>query len=116
MLGRPERLRISSRGGALARRPVPRRQARFGGGDSLAGRRLYPPLVEAAFREVRVRPRMVRVDGKGPDRAESFSKNARSLRWFEVVRQQALFRGLIGLAEVCLFLIHGLSILDTHSR
>ncbi len=61
----------SSRGGALARRPVPRRYARLGGG-SLVGRQLCPPLVEAAFRELRVSPRMVWVDSRGPDLAGEF--------------------------------------------
>lgn len=65
--------------------PAPRRYARLGG-DSLVGRRLYPPLAEAASREVRVSPRMVGLDGRGPDLAESFSKNT-VIAMAEVVRE-----------------------------
>ena len=45
------------------------------GGDSLIGRRIYPLLVEAGFREVSVSPRMVYVDSSRPDLVEGFTKN-----------------------------------------
>lgn len=68
-------------------------QARLGG-DSLIGRRLYPLLVEAGFRDVRVSPRMVYVDGSRPELVGSFSKNT-FIAMVEGVREQALSLGLI---------------------
>jgi len=67
-------------------------QARLGG-DSLIGRRLYPLLVEAGFREVRVSPRMVYVDSSRPELVEGFSKNT-FIAMVEGVREQALAQGL----------------------
>ena len=49
-------------------------QARLGG-DSLIGRRLYPLVVAAGFRNVQVSPRMVYVDSSHPGLVEGFSKN-----------------------------------------
>jgi SAM-dependent methyltransferase len=58
-------------------------QARFGG-DALIGRRLYPLLTEAGFRDVRVSPRMVYVDHSRPDLVEGFSKKkTRSSPWWK---------------------------------
>jgi hypothetical protein len=68
-------------------------QARLGG-DSLIGRGLYPLLVEAGFRDVRVSPRMVYVDGSRPELVGSFSKNT-FIAMVEGVREQALSLGLI---------------------
>jgi hypothetical protein len=68
-------------------------QARLGG-DALIGRRLYPLLVQAGFREVRVSPRMVYVDDGRPDLVEGFSKNT-FIAMVEGVRGQALSLGLI---------------------
>jgi SAM-dependent methyltransferase len=68
-------------------------QARLGG-DSLIGRRLYPLLVDAGFREVDVRPKMVYVDDSRPDLVETFSKNT-FIAMVEGVRKQALELGLI---------------------
>jgi SAM-dependent methyltransferase len=68
-------------------------QARLGG-DSLIGRRLYPLLTEAAFRDVLISPRMVYVDSSRPDLVESFSKNT-FIAMVEGVRDQALSLGLI---------------------
>ena len=45
---------------------------RQAGGDALIGRRLYPLLVEAGVRDVRVSPRMVYVDASRPALAEGF--------------------------------------------
>jgi SAM-dependent methyltransferase len=68
-------------------------QARMGG-DALVGRRLYPLLTEAGFREVRVSPRMVYVDNSRPDLVEGFSRNTFTAM-VEGVRDQALSLGLI---------------------
>jgi SAM-dependent methyltransferase len=68
-------------------------QARFGG-DSLIGRRLYPLLVEAGFRDVHVGPRMVYVDDSRPELIEGFSKST-FIAMVEGVREQALEFGLI---------------------
>jgi len=68
-------------------------QARLGG-DALIGRRLYPLLSEAGFRDVRVSPRMVYVDSSRPDLVEGFSKNT-FIAMVEGVREQALALGLI---------------------
>jgi len=71
-------------------------QARLGG-DSLIGRRLYPLLAAAGFREVRVSPRMVYVDSSRPRQVESFSKNT-FIAMVEGVRHQALSLGLVDAA------------------
>jgi SAM-dependent methyltransferase len=68
-------------------------QARFGG-DALIGRRLYPLLLEAGFRDVRVSPRMVYVDSSRPDLVEGFSRNT-FIAMVEGVRDQALSLGMI---------------------
>ena len=64
------------------------------GGDSLIGRRIYPLLVEAGFREAQVSPRMVYVDSSRPELVEGFSKNT-FIAMVEGVREQALTLGLI---------------------
>jgi len=71
-------------------------QARLGG-DSQIGRRLYPLLVEAGFRDVRVSPRIVYVDASRPDLVEGFSKNT-FIAMVEGVREQALAWGLMDAA------------------
>ena len=68
-------------------------QARAGG-DALIGRRLYPLLVEAGLREVRVSPRMVYVDSSRPRWVEGFTKNTFAAM-VEGVREQALAAGLV---------------------
>ena len=72
-------------------------QARLGG-DSLIGRRLYPLLAEAGFREPRVSPRMVYVDDSRPELVEGFSKNT-FIAMVEGVRDAALSLGLMKEAE-----------------
>ena len=42
------------------------------GGDPYIGRRLYPLLTTAGFRDVQVTPRQVDVDGSRPELAEGF--------------------------------------------
>ena len=71
-------------------------QARMGG-DSLIGRRLYPLVAEAGFREVQVSPRMVYVDRSRPELVEGFSKNT-FIAMVEGVREQALAWGLMDAA------------------
>jgi ubiquinone/menaquinone biosynthesis C-methylase UbiE len=68
-------------------------QARLGG-DSLIGRRSYPLLVEAGFRQAHISPRMVYVDSSRPALVEGFSKNT-FIAMVEGVREQALSFGLI---------------------
>jgi ubiquinone/menaquinone biosynthesis C-methylase UbiE len=68
-------------------------QARLGG-DSLIGRRVYPLLTEAGYREARVSPRMVYVDASRPELVEGFSKKT-FIAMVEGVREQALALGLI---------------------
>jgi len=68
-------------------------QARLGG-DSLIGRRVYPLLTEAGFRDVHVSPRMVYVDASRPELVEGFSKNT-FIAMVEGVREQALSLGLV---------------------
>ena len=68
-------------------------QARFGG-DALIGRRLYPLLTEAGFRDVRVSPRMVYVDSSRPELVEGFSRNT-FIAMVEGVRDRALSLGMM---------------------
>lgn len=68
-------------------------QARLGG-DSLIGRRIYPLLVEAGFRNVKVSPRTAYLDSSHPDLVEGVSKNT-FIAMVEGVREEALLRGLI---------------------
>jgi SAM-dependent methyltransferase len=68
-------------------------QARLGG-DSLIGRRLYPLLTGAGFRNVAVSPRMVYCDGGNPALSTAFV--ARTITaMVEGVRDQALELGLM---------------------
>ena len=68
-------------------------QARAGG-DALIGRRLYPLLSEAGFRDVSVSPRMVYDDSSRPHLVEGFSKNT-FIAMVEGVRDAALDAGLV---------------------
>ena len=68
-------------------------QAGFGG-DGEIGRRLYPVLVEAGFRSVRVSPRMVYVDGSRPGLVDGFTRNT-FIAMVEGVRDNALSLGLV---------------------
>ncbi len=68
-------------------------QARLGG-DALIGRRLYPLLLEAGFRDPRVSPRMVYVDSSRPQFVDGFSKKT-FIAMVEGVRNQAISLGLI---------------------
>jgi ubiquinone/menaquinone biosynthesis C-methylase UbiE len=68
-------------------------QARAGG-DSLIGRKLYPLLLEAGFRQVAVSPRTVYVDSSRPQLVEGFTRNTFTAM-VEGVRARALGAGLI---------------------
>ena len=68
-------------------------QARLGG-DALIGRRVYPLLAGAGFRDVKVEPRMVYVDDSRPELVEGFSKNT-FIAMVEGVRDEALSLGLM---------------------
>jgi ubiquinone/menaquinone biosynthesis C-methylase UbiE len=64
------------------------------GGDSLIGRRLYPLLADAGFKNLTVSPRMVYVDASRPQLIEGFTKNTFTAM-VEGVRDDAIARGLI---------------------
>jgi len=64
------------------------------GGDSLIGRRLYPLLDEAGFRDVRVSPRAVYADSSRSEMVEGFTKNTFTAM-VEGVGEQAISAGMI---------------------
>ncbi|MBV8151080.1 MAG: hypothetical protein JOY59_05940 [Candidatus Eremiobacteraeota bacterium] len=67
------------------------------GGDPLIGRRLYPLLCEAGYRNVRVEPRTIYADDSRPDLVEGFSRNT-FIALVEGVRETALSLGLVDAA------------------
>ena len=64
------------------------------GGDALIGRRLYPLLAEAGFKEVTVFPRMVYVDASRPQLVDGFTRKTFNTM-VEGARDSAIARGLI---------------------
>jgi hypothetical protein len=68
-------------------------QAR-GGGDALVGRRLFPLLRQAGFRDVAVSPRFVYADSSRPQWVDGFTEKT-FIAMVEGVREQALRTGLI---------------------
>ncbi|MGO9740447.1 MAG: methyltransferase domain-containing protein [Roseiarcus sp.] len=64
------------------------------GGDANIGRRLYPLLVGAGYRDVRVEPRYVYVDGSRPDLADAFTLKTYTAM-ISGVRERALAAGLM---------------------
>jgi ubiquinone/menaquinone biosynthesis C-methylase UbiE len=66
---------------------------RRAGGDSLIGRRLYPLLVKAGFRNVSVSPRMVYSDASRPMFVDGFTKKTFTAM-VEGVTEQAMAQGL----------------------
>ncbi len=64
------------------------------GGDALIGRRLYPLICEAGYREVTVSPRMVYVDASRPQLVEGFTRNTFTAM-VDGVRDAALQSGRI---------------------
>jgi len=67
------------------------------GGDALIGRRVYPLLLEAGYREVTVSPRMVYVDASRPQLVEGFTRNTFTAM-VKGVREAALASGRIDAA------------------
>jgi SAM-dependent methyltransferase len=64
------------------------------GGDSLIGRRLYPLLVQAGYRDIRVSPRMVYADATRPALADGFTRKTFAAM-VEGVGEQAVGQGLM---------------------
>lgn len=64
------------------------------GGDSLIGRRLYPLLAEAGFREISVSPRVVYCDASRPEYRDGFAGKTIA-PMVEGVERQALEMGLM---------------------
>jgi SAM-dependent methyltransferase len=64
------------------------------GGDSLIGRRLYPLVAGAGFKDVHVSPRMVYVDDSRPELVNGFTRKTFTAM-VEGVRQQVLEAGLM---------------------
>jgi len=67
---------------------------RRAGGDSLIGRRLYPLLTQAGFRDVRVSPRMVYSDASRPVFVDGFTRKTFTAM-VEGVTEQAVGQGLM---------------------
>ncbi len=64
------------------------------GGDANIGRRLYPLLVEAGFREIEVSLPIIHSDGSRPDVADIFTRRT-FIAMVEGAREQAVSCGLI---------------------
>jgi SAM-dependent methyltransferase len=64
------------------------------GGDSLIGRRLYPLLVQAGYRDVNVSPRLVYADASRPALVDGFTRKTFTAM-VEGVGEQAVGQGLI---------------------
>lgn len=64
------------------------------GGNAMIGRELYPLLLSAGFKEVRVSPRMVYADSGRPQMVDGFTKRTFTAM-IEGVRDQAIKEGLI---------------------
>jgi SAM-dependent methyltransferase len=71
---------------------------RQAGGDSLIGRRLYPLLAGAGYRDVRVSPRTAYADGSMPDVADGLTRKTFTAM-VEGVAGQAVGQGLIDAAS-----------------
>lgn len=67
---------------------------RRAGGDALIGRKLFPLLTSAGFRDIAVTPRMVYVDTSHPRLVDGFTRRT-FIAMVEGVREQALAAGLI---------------------
>lgn len=67
-------------------------------GDPLIGRRLYPLLVQAGYRDVHVTPRMAYADGSRPDLADGITLKTFTAM-VEGMAGQALGQGLIDAAN-----------------
>jgi ubiquinone/menaquinone biosynthesis C-methylase UbiE len=71
---------------------------RQAGGDGLIGRRVYPLLARAGYRDVRVSPRMVYVDGSRPDLIDGFTRKTFTAM-VEGVGDEAVGQGIIDSAR-----------------
>lgn len=67
---------------------------RRAGGNAMIGRELYPLLVNAGFKSVRVSPRMVYVDSDKPQLADGFTRKTFTAM-IEGVREEAIKTGMI---------------------
>jgi SAM-dependent methyltransferase len=67
---------------------------REAGGDSLIGRRLYPLLVHAGYRDVAVSPRMVYADASRPSLVDGFTRKTFTAM-VEGVGDQAVGKGMM---------------------
>lgn len=74
------------------------RLQREAGGDALIGRRLYPLLAQAGYRDVTVSPRMVYVDATRPALAEGFTRRTFTAM-VEGVGAEAVGRGLMSASD-----------------
>jgi len=68
------------------------------GGDSLIGRRLYPLLIDAGFKNVNVTPRVVYADASRPHMVEGFTRNTFNAMVANI-RESAIAHGLTNEAE-----------------
>jgi SAM-dependent methyltransferase len=68
------------------------------GGDALIGRKLYPLLREAGYRDVRVSPRMVYADATRPAMVDGFTRKTFTAM-IEGVRNSALAHELVSAAD-----------------
>jgi SAM-dependent methyltransferase len=68
------------------------------GGDSLIGRRLYPLLVQAGYRDVAVSPRMVYADASRPSLVDGFTRKTFTAM-VEGVGAEAVGQGLMDEAD-----------------
>ena len=67
---------------------------RRAGGNAMVGRELYPLLIRAGYRSVRVSPRMVYVDSSKPELIERFTKKTFTAM-IEGIRESAIKAGMI---------------------
>lgn len=67
---------------------------KMNGGNALIGRELYPLLNRSGFKEIKVSPRMVYVDGSKPHLIEGFTKNTFTAM-IEGVKENALKAALL---------------------
>jgi SAM-dependent methyltransferase len=68
------------------------------GGDACIGRRVFPLLNDAGFKNIHVSPRQVYVDGNRPNLIDGFTLKTFTAM-IQGVREQALSRGLISPAD-----------------
>lgn len=68
------------------------------GGDACIGRKLYPILVRAGLKDIRVTPRIVYADGGRPEMVDGFTLKT-FIAMIKGVKEQALAAGLMTTAE-----------------